>query len=98
MCNETRIGWVEGLGGCWLEFSLRLLGCRIPAKGAYLHFRQQWIGGCSGSSSQCRFRCARVGSTSAVVARLRLEMVDFRSDRMESPEGRGVARRAWEAY
>ena len=25
-------------------------------------------------------------------------MVDFRSDRMESPEGRGVARRAWEAY
>ena len=25
-------------------------------------------------------------------------MVDFRSDRMESPEGRGIARRAWEAY
>jgi hypothetical protein len=25
-------------------------------------------------------------------------MVDFRSDRMESPEGRGVARKAWEAY
>ena len=25
-------------------------------------------------------------------------MVDFRSDRMESPEGRGLARRAWEAY
>jgi hypothetical protein len=25
-------------------------------------------------------------------------MVDFRSDRMESPEGRGVARRAWETY
>ena len=25
-------------------------------------------------------------------------MVDFRSDRMESPEGRGVARRAWDAY
>lgn len=23
---------------------------------------------------------------------------DFRSDRMESPEGRGIARRAWEAY
>ena len=25
-------------------------------------------------------------------------MVDFRSDRMESPEGRGIARRAWESY
>lgn len=23
---------------------------------------------------------------------------DFRSDRMESPEGRGLARRAWDAY
>lgn len=23
---------------------------------------------------------------------------DFRSDRMESPEGKGIARRAWEAY
>jgi hypothetical protein len=25
-------------------------------------------------------------------------VVDFRSERMESPEGRGVARRAWDAY
>ena len=25
-------------------------------------------------------------------------MVDFRSDRMETPEGQGVARRAWESY
>ena len=25
-------------------------------------------------------------------------MTDFRSDRMESPEGRGIARRAWESY
>ena len=25
-------------------------------------------------------------------------MVDFRSDRMDSPEGHGVARRAWEGY
>jgi hypothetical protein len=25
-------------------------------------------------------------------------MTDFRSDRMESPEGRGVARRAWDGY
>lgn len=25
-------------------------------------------------------------------------MADFRSDRMESPEGRGIARRAWESY
>ena len=25
-------------------------------------------------------------------------MVDFRSDRMESPEGHGIARRAWEGY
>lgn len=25
-------------------------------------------------------------------------MVDFRSERMESPEGRGIARRSWEAY
>ncbi|MDQ3672415.1 MAG: hypothetical protein M3364_08290 [Actinomycetota bacterium] len=24
--------------------------------------------------------------------------MDFRSERMESPEGRGIARRAWEAY
>lgn len=34
---------------------------------------------------------------SVVVARVRL-VVDFRSERMESPEGRGIARRAWEAY
>ena len=36
-----------------------------------------------------------------VVARLRLRMVeqpDFRSDRMESPEGKGIARGAWDAY
>ena len=32
-----------------------------------------------------------------VVARVRL-VVDFRSDRMESPEGRGIARQAWDAY
>ncbi len=32
-----------------------------------------------------------------LVASLRL-MVDFRSDRMDSPEGRGIARRAWESY
>ena len=25
-------------------------------------------------------------------------MVDFRSERMESPEGRGLARRAWDGY
>ena len=25
-------------------------------------------------------------------------MADFRSERMESPEGRGIARRAWDAY
>ena len=25
-------------------------------------------------------------------------MPDFRSDRMESPEGKGIARRAWDAY
>ena len=25
-------------------------------------------------------------------------MTDFRSDRMESPEGKGIARRAWEGY
>ena len=25
-------------------------------------------------------------------------MTDFRSDRMESPEGRGIARRAWDGY
>jgi hypothetical protein len=25
-------------------------------------------------------------------------VVDFRSERMETPEGRGIARRAWEAY
>src|SRR5829696_3332277 len=34
---------------------------------------------------------------SAVVAKVRL-VVDFRSDRMESPEGRGKARRAWDSY
>jgi hypothetical protein len=26
------------------------------------------------------------------------ETPDFRSDRMESPEGKGIARRAWDAY
>lgn len=26
------------------------------------------------------------------------EPVDFRSDRMPSPEGKGIARRAWDAY
>ena len=25
-------------------------------------------------------------------------MTDFRSDRMESPEGKGIARRAWDSY
>jgi hypothetical protein len=38
---------------------------------------------------------------SAVVANVGLHMAsepDFRSDRMESPEGKGIARRAWEAY
>lgn len=35
--------------------------------------------------------------SSGVVAKVRL-VVDFRSDRMESPEGRGVARRAWDSY
>src|SRR5437870_457254 len=25
-------------------------------------------------------------------------MTDFRSDRMESPDGKGIARRAWDAY
>jgi hypothetical protein len=25
-------------------------------------------------------------------------VTDFRSDRMESPEGKGIARRAWDAY
>ena len=25
-------------------------------------------------------------------------MTDFRSDRMESPEGKGIARRAWDGY
>lgn len=33
-----------------------------------------------------------------VVASVRLAMPDFRSDRMESPEGKGIARRAWDAY
>jgi len=32
-----------------------------------------------------------------LVAKVRL-VVDFRSDRMESPEGKGTARRAWDAY
>jgi len=32
-----------------------------------------------------------------VVAKVRL-VVDFRSERMESPEGRGIARQAWDAY
>ena len=35
------------------------------------------------------------GGPSVVVARVRL-VTDFRSDRMESPEGRGIARRAWD--
>jgi hypothetical protein len=35
--------------------------------------------------------------TSGVVAKVRL-VVDFRSDRMETPEGRGKARQAWDAY
>ena len=34
---------------------------------------------------------------SGLVAKVRL-VVDFRSDRMETPEGRGSARRAWEGY
>ena len=40
---------------------------------------------------------AVVGGPSGVVAKVRL-VVDFRSDRMETPEGRGKARRAWDAY
>jgi len=38
-----------------------------------------------------------VGEPSGVVAKVRL-VVDFRSDRMETPEGRGIARRAWDGY
>jgi len=38
-----------------------------------------------------------MGPQSVAVAKVRL-VVDFRSERMESPEGRGVARRAWDAY
>jgi hypothetical protein len=40
---------------------------------------------------------AALGGLSGVVAKVRL-VVDFRSDRMETPEGRGIARRAWDAY
>jgi len=40
---------------------------------------------------------AVVGGLSGVVAKVRL-VVDFRSERMETPEGRGIARRAWEGY
>ena len=36
-------------------------------------------------------------NSSGVVAKVRL-VVDFRSERMESPEGRGLARRAWDRY
>ena len=36
-------------------------------------------------------------AASVVVAKVRL-VVDFRSERMETPEGRGIARRAWEGY
>ena len=53
------------------------------------------------SLQRCRFAPLQAGVgglwLSAVVARLRL-VVDFRSERMETPEGRGVARRAWDAY
>jgi hypothetical protein len=41
--------------------------------------------------------CRGFALLSGVVAKLRL-VVDFRSDRMETPEGRGKARQAWEAY
>ena len=47
------------------------------------------------SGSKCS--SAQETDSSAVVARVRL-VVDFRSDRMESPEGRGIARRAWDSY
>ena len=35
---------------------------------------------------------------SGVVAMVRLRVVDFRWARMETPEGKGIARRAWDAY
>ena len=41
--------------------------------------------------------CRDFALLSGVVAKVRL-VVDFRSDRMDSPEGRGIARRAWEGY
>jgi hypothetical protein len=41
--------------------------------------------------------CRGFALLSALVAKVRL-VVDFRSDRMDSPEGRGIARRAWEGY
>ena len=41
--------------------------------------------------------CRGFALLSGVVAKVRL-VVDFRSDRMDSPEGRGIARRAWEGY
>ena len=64
--------------------------------------------GWSFARSPCRARSARFFSCisnetrrglgpSVVVARVRL-VTDFRSDRMESPEGRGIARRAWDGY
>ena len=41
--------------------------------------------------------CRDFALLSGVVAKVRL-VVDFRSDRMDSPEGRGNARRLWEGY
>jgi hypothetical protein len=41
--------------------------------------------------------CRGFALLTGVVAKVRL-VVDFRSDRMESPEGQGIARRAWDGY
>ena len=52
MCNETRVGWVEGVGRLLAEVQFGTDGVQKPCIDAGLHFRQQSIGGCSVSPSQ----------------------------------------------
>lgn len=62
--------------------------------------RPAWGPGASSASDGAGREAKAAAATSDVVASVRLvsEAPDFRSDRMESPEGRGIARRAWDSY
>ena len=76
-----------------LPAALLVRPLRSRAKG----LRRPVRAGCNGSPLVAAVGSGAGWTPAGVVARVRL-VADFRSDRMESPEGRGKARRAWDSY